>query len=104
MCLEPTTSGENREYEIAIITWIDIEDRSSPGWVPWEQAIADASEPFQPVLTTGVVIFEDEEKLSLTASVGPDETSGAISIPKGVILTDHRHMVEVKKKAAPPSG
>lgn len=102
MCLEPTTNGENRKYEVAVITWVDIEDRSSPGWIPWDQAISDAREPFQPILTVGIVLWEDDKRLSLTASAGPEETSGALSIPKSVILSDVRHVVVVEI-AVPPT-
>jgi len=101
MCSEHTTSGDSREYQIAVITWVDIEDRSSPGWVPWDQALADAMEPFQPILTAGIVLWEDEHRLALTASAGPEETSGALSIPKAVILTDNRYGVSVEA-AVPP--
>ena len=99
MCLEPTTNGENRKYEVAVITWVDIEDRTSPSWVPLEEALRDAQEPFQPILTAGIVLWENEAKLSLTASVGPEETAGALSIPKPVILSDTRYRVEM---AVPP--
>ena len=103
MCSEHTISGDSREYQIAVITWVDIEDRSSPGWIPWDQAISDAREPFQPILTVGIVLWEDDKKLALTASAGPEETSGALSIPKSVIISDVRHSVGVEI-AVPPAG
>ena len=104
MCSEPTTSGENDEpgdFEVAHIIWYDIEDRSSPGWVPWEQALQDAQEPFQPILTVGIVLCEDEIRLSLTASAGPEETSGALTIPKALILNDCRYKVCIPRQPAP---
>ena len=45
---ELMTSGESdegRSYEVSHVIWYDIEDRSSPGWVSWEQALSDAMEP-----------------------------------------------------------
>lgn len=101
MCSERMTNGVKREYQIAVITWVDIEDRSSPGWIPWDQTLSDAREPFQPILTVGIVLWEDDEKLALTASAGPEETSGVLSIPKAVILTDNRSGVSVEA-AVPP--
>ena len=96
MCSEHTTNGDVRDYEIAIITWMDIEDRTSPGWVPISEAMRDAKEPFQPIVTAGIVLWEDDVRLSLTSSAGPDETSGALSLPKAVILSDQRYHISVK--------
>ena len=97
VCSEHTISGERREHEIAHLVWIDIEDRTSPSWVPWEEAIEDAQRPFQPILTTGIVVYEDDKRISLTASAGLEETSGALTIPKSLIVNDCRYKVCVKR-------
>jgi hypothetical protein len=97
VCLEPTMSGESVEriLEVAHIIWYDIEDRSSPGWVSWDQALEDAIEPFSLILTAGIILCEDDVRVSLTSSAGPDETAGALTIPKSLIVSDCRHRVSV---------
>ena len=104
MCSELMTSGESdegRSYEVSHVIWYDIEDRSSPGWVSWEQSLSDAMEPFQPILSVGIVIWEDEIRLSLTSSAGPEETSGALTIPKSLIISDHRYNICIPRQPAP---
>lgn len=96
MCLEPTTNGERREHDIAHLIWVDVEDRTSSEWVSWEEALRDAKEPFQPILTVGIVIWEDDIRLSLTTSAGPEENAGVLTIPKSLIVSDIRHKIEVE--------
>ena len=97
MYLEHTTNGENdsRVLEVAHIVWYDIEDRSSPGWVSWDEALEDAMEPFSLILSVGIILCEDSIRVSVTSSAGPDETAGALTIPKSLIVSDTRYRVTV---------
>ncbi len=103
---ELTTSGENpdRVYEVAHVVWLDIEDRTSQQWVSWDEAIEDATRPFQPILTAGVVLHEDEMRLVLSPSVGSEETAGALTLPKSVIISDVRYTVTVRGLPLPPES
>ena len=97
MYLELMTNGESddRILEVAHIVWYDIEDRSSPGWVSWDEALEDAMQPFSLILTVGIVLCEDDVRVSVTSSAGPDETAGALTIPKSLIVSDSRYTVKV---------
>ena len=98
VCSEPTINGEKREqreHDIAHLIWVDVEDRTSSEWVSWEEALQDAREPFQPILTVGIIIWEDDIRISLTTSVGPEETAGVLTIPKSLVVSDFRHKVSM---------
>lgn len=70
---------------VAIVEWIDVEDHTSPAWVDPDQMLADAVEPFRIIRTVGFIVDQTEERISLTMTWGPEETSGAINIPRGLI-------------------
>ena len=70
---------------VAIVEWIDVEDHTSPSWVETDQMRADAVEPFKVIRSVGFVVEQNEERISLTMTWGPEETSGAINIPRGLI-------------------
>ena len=68
---------------VALVEWIDIEDCTSPAWVSQREAKRDAKSEFKPLYSMGFVVFEDDEKICLASTWGPD-TSGVLKIPKGV--------------------
>lgn len=70
---------------VAIVEWIDVEDHTSPAWVEPEQMWADAAEPFRIIRSVGFIVEQNEERISLTMTWGPQETSGVINIPRGLI-------------------
>ena len=70
---------------VAIVEWIDVEDHTSPAWVEPEQMWSDAIEPFRIIRSVGFIVEQNEERISLTMTWGPQETSGVINIPRGLI-------------------
>ena len=48
--------------------------------------------------TLGFVLHETDEYLSLTESIGPQETGGITTIPKGMILRCFNLTVEEEKR------
>tara|TARA_R100000664_G_scaffold12893_1_gene20702 strand:- start:21200 stop:21475 length:276 start_codon:yes stop_codon:yes gene_type:complete len=70
--------------KVAIVEWVDVEDRTSPGWVDSKTARKDSKKPFSIIRTVGFIIENNDEMLSLASTWGPD-TSGVLNLPKGVI-------------------
>lgn len=68
---------------VAMVEWIDIEDCTSPAWVPRREAKRDAKTRFKPLFSVGYVIYEDDERICLASTWGPD-TSGVLKLPKGI--------------------
>jgi len=70
-------------YPVALVTWIDIEDCTSPSWVSPKDAKRDSRSSFKILHSVGFVVFQDDERICLASTWGPD-TSGILKIPKGV--------------------
>ena len=74
---------KERPERAAVIVWIDIEDCTSSGWISQREAKRDAQRGFKDLHSVGFVIYEDEERICLASTWGP-ETCGVLRIPKGV--------------------
>ena len=90
------SSGPDR---VAIVEWIDVEDHTSPGWVDPDVMKSDAVEPFRTIRSVGFVVEQNDERISLTMTWGPEETSGALNIPRG--LVKGVQIVQVSEGKAP---
>tara|TARA_R100001594_G_scaffold22242_2_gene43030 strand:+ start:5252 stop:5515 length:264 start_codon:yes stop_codon:yes gene_type:complete len=69
--------------QVAVVKWLDIEDCTSSEWVSQRDAKRDAKKPFAELRSVGFVVYEDEDRICLVSTWGPD-TSGVLKIPKGV--------------------
>ena len=81
-------------HRIAVVEWIDIEDCTSPAWVSRREAKRVAKVEFTSLFSVGFVIHEDDDKICLASTWGPD-TSGVLKLPKGICksikYTDLQH-------------
>lgn len=86
-----TSSLKNVSYPDKIprlvkVTWVDAMTVGGAEWLGKEEAKTSAKEPLPMMLTVGFVLHNDDEQISLTATIGPCETAQVNKIPKRMII------------------
>ena len=92
-CPEEVTS-ELREFsnlitsslEVREIVWLDAHSQGGPEWVSIEEAYSYAREPLPKIKNIGYVLFETEDYVAITDTVGEDTTGTVHSIPRNIII------------------
>jgi hypothetical protein len=70
-----------------IVEWRDAETRGGPEWVPLEDLIDYSTQP-PPIMTTvGCVLYDTDDFIALTDTLGPEETGSINVLPKGMIIS-----------------
>lgn len=72
--------------EIREIVWVDAHSQGGPEWVTVEEAYLYATEPLPQIKNVGYVLFENEDYVSFTDTVGEDTTGTVHSIPRSIII------------------
>lgn len=67
------------------VTWIDALTVGGSGWLGKDESKVSAKEPLPMMLTVGFILHQDEEQISLTSTIGPNETAQVNKIPKCMI-------------------
>jgi hypothetical protein len=70
-----------------VITWEDAVTSAEAGWTTREDAIAVAEAKPPCMNSIGFVLFENDEWISITDSVGDDEFGQVTKIPKSLIIS-----------------
>ena len=68
------------------VVWIDAHSQGGPEWVPAEEAYEYAHSELPKIRQVGYVLYEDDEVLAITDTLGTDVTGTVHSIPKGMIV------------------
>jgi len=72
--------------EIREIIWVDAHSQGGPEWVTVEEAYSYATEPLPQIKNVGYILFENEEYVAFTDTVGEDTTGTVHSIPREIII------------------
>ena len=64
------------------IHWVDAESEGGPGWQDPEEMLEFARRPLPVMHTVGLLVYEDEDMVSVTDSKGPDDMGGVTKIPR----------------------
>lgn len=76
----------NERYAIVRLRWHDAVTSAEPGWTTKEDAFSTA-ETSPPIMNSvGYVMFENDEWIAITDSVGGDEFGQITKIPKTMII------------------
>lgn len=67
------------------IIWVDAETVGDAHWMPNDDSKEAARSPLPIMMTVGYVLWENEEMISVTNTIGPDETAQVNKIPKKMI-------------------
>ena len=73
--------------DVRYIIWKDAQTSGGPDWVEHEEAYDWAHRQPPTMKTVGFVLKETDAWISITDSVGPNESGGVTTIPKGMILS-----------------
>lgn len=68
------------------IYWIDALTVGGAEWLCKDKAKVSAKDPLPIMITVGFVLHHDGEQISLTSTVGPEETAQVNKIPKRMII------------------
>jgi len=70
-----------------VIKWNDAETRGGPEWVTLEDLLEYSTKPPPLITTVGAVLFETEEFITVTDTLGIEETGAVHCLPKGMIIS-----------------
>jgi hypothetical protein len=70
-----------------LVEWRDAETRGGPEWVPLEDLYEYSTQPPPLMTTIGCLLYETEDFISVTDTLGPEETGAINIIPKGMIIS-----------------
>jgi hypothetical protein len=79
----------NGVYSMVRIRWQDAVTSSEPGWTSRDDALGVAEVRPPTMSSIGYVLFENDEWLSITDSIGDDEFGQVTKIPKVMIIEKH---------------
>lgn len=68
------------------VYWVDAMTVGGAEWLCKDEAKSSAKNPLPIMITVGFVLHNDEEQISLTSTVGPEETAQVNKIPKRMII------------------
>lgn len=71
---------------IVCVTWVDAETIGGPEWLDKPDAQKQAKEPLPVMVTIGFLIYESEDQVALSSTIGPNEMAQINKIPKRMIL------------------
>ncbi|MBC23378.1 MAG: hypothetical protein CMJ32_05610 [Phycisphaerae bacterium] len=78
----PLENFSEIEWEMVSIHWVDAESEGGPGWQDPEEMLEFARRPLPVMHTVGLLVYEDEDMVSVTDSKGPDDMGGVTKIPR----------------------
>lgn len=68
------------------VEWIDAHSQGGPEWVNAEDAYDYAHSELPKIKQVGFILYEDDNVLAITDTLGIDVTGTVHSIPKGMIV------------------
>tara|TARA_R100000458_G_C8057126_1_gene101724 strand:- start:19 stop:318 length:300 start_codon:yes stop_codon:yes gene_type:complete len=75
------------EYSMVMVIWEDAITSAEPGWTTKEDALTLAEADLPCMTSIGFVLFENNDWISITDSVGEDEFGQVTKIPKSLCLS-----------------
>tara|TARA_R100000152_G_C6782215_1_gene219071 strand:+ start:2911 stop:3201 length:291 start_codon:yes stop_codon:yes gene_type:complete len=85
----PNTSLVN--HIIVEVVWLDAEACGDSGWTNIEEGMEEAAKRPPLMRTLGYVLYSNEEFISVTDSIGPEECGMINKIPKQMIKELYRY-------------
>jgi len=79
----------NGIYPIVRIRWQDAVTSSEAGWTTKEDAFSTAESAPPHMSTVGYILYENDDWISLTDSIGGDEFGQVTKIPTSMIIEKH---------------
>lgn len=76
-----------------MIKWRDAETRGGPEWVPLEDLLEYSTQPPPLMTTVGCVLYETDDFITVTDTLGPEETGAINVLPKGMIISMHELLI-----------
>lgn len=72
--------------KVVKVWWVDAETIGHTDWMGTEESSEAARNPLPVMITVGFVLHSNDTMVSLTSTIGPDQTAQVHKIPRQMIV------------------